>query len=334
MARIFIEGFECGSGTPPGWILGHTMSYVSAATYGMSGSYAWQPTHLQAYIKKSFVTSYSEMYVSFKLYVPTSTAMSVCGFGDSAGTAIGGLCFSDGQFKFSTGLWSTILGASGKTYQSLTTHQIEIWYRPLNASGRVQVKINDELVIDYTGDSTSGLENIQSFWLGYGLQAVPPYAATTSVYDDVVADDADWIGNSCIQPILITGAGASAQWDPSDGLADNYEMVQEVPANDTNYITTNTTNDVDTYAMSNMTGDIAQINAVRIISRGLYEGSPTPTELKHVVRMGGTDYPGVDVHPPLTAGYVESLLLTRPTDSEPWEEADINGMEVGVIAVA
>ena len=478
MARIFIEGFECGSGTPPGWAhTGTAFTYQPASEHGMSGSYcvAFGQTTILSRVLPSVL---SEIYVSFKYFaIPDGTYRTpLIGFKDINGTITGYVYNNIDQRMVFVGAASTY---STLTLDRSATNCIEIWYKPLNVNGRIIIKVNGAIFIDFTGDTIiSGLESIALVEIGSTSGGSGGGYAWFAHYDDIVADDSDWIGNTYIQPILITGAGATTQWDnttnelmtldvapggvgwsvgqtifgltsletcvisniltsttyvvrdrtgaftlgetlsigelmtvdggafiywngstltgtsslttctivreldyyngivkdrsgdftlgeiitdgttardmgatypritasltdanqgaayPTFAARANYECVQEVPFTDGDFITTNTTNDVDTYTMSNMVGDIAQINAVRIISRGLYEGTPTPTELKHVIRMGGTDYPGVDVHPPLSAGYVESLLLTRPTDSEPWEEADINSMEVGVKASA
>jgi hypothetical protein len=87
--------------------------------------------------------------------------------------------------------------------------------------------------------------------------------------DDVIFDDSTWVGPSSIQGLVPTGAGATTQFDPSTGS--NYACVDEVPASDTDYIYTNTANDVDTYACGNLTGTINSVKAVQVQARCMQE---------------------------------------------------------------
>jgi hypothetical protein len=327
MSRIFIEGFEIGSGTPPGWTYSYgPFAYVNAATYGLSGNYAVSFGATTTYYR-DLLSARSEVYLAFKIYIkPGETTFDLLTFVSSNGVSYSSkVKLNLGRFEYQ--LPASLLAYSG-VFASGSVYSIEIWCKPRNSGGRFTMKVDGTTVIDYTGDNVaSGNEDLLTLCFGY------QNTASSGFYlDDVIADTASWIGNSYVQAITVTGAGSNTQWTPSAGS--NYQCVDEVPYSDSDYISTNTINQIDTYAMSNMVGSIISVGAVRLISRGMYEGSPSPTKIKHVVRQGGTDYPGVDLTPPVTAGYVESILTVSPDDSAAWEVADVDGMEVGVKAVA
>jgi hypothetical protein len=334
MARIFIEGFECGSGIPPGWgTSGATpaYSYVDAATYQMSGTYAFKLGISNTTYSRS-LNDLSEFYGSLKVYPAVASPTIVFVKGPLGGMGLIGLYNSRFIFKPNTAY--DPVAYSNSVFQTEVTYLIEFYLKLSPTVGRLILKVNGATEIDFTGDTAIGSSNevtASQFCIGYvsGL-----WYGVNNIYDDIVADDADWIGTTYIQALTVSGASADGaghtEWTPSVG--DNYECVNEIPYNDTDYVSTNATGNVDTYTFTDATGDILSINAVRIISRSKYQGSPEPTTQKHVVRLGGVDYSGEVISPPLSFGYVESLLEVNPADSAAWEESDVNAMEVGFIA--
>ena len=66
MARIFIEGFECGSVSPPGWVANIYMGQiVDAATYDMSGQYALEVVSTDTLYRH--ISNVSEIYLTLKM---------------------------------------------------------------------------------------------------------------------------------------------------------------------------------------------------------------------------------------------------------------------------
>jgi hypothetical protein len=212
------------------------------------------------------------------------------------------------------------------------TYLIEVRYKPLNAGGVVEVKVDGGAVeADYSGDTTAGIENVTSvlFWstTGQGGWWI----------DDVRIDDAAWIGDSRIQGIVPTGpseSGGATDWDPNS-VVENWTCVDEKPASDTNYVSTNVSNEVDVYAAGNLTGVISEIKCVQVSARAAKSGAPTPTQLQLLVRPVATDRVSSSKALPTSFGVsVYHIWETNPEDSEAWETADVDGMEIGIKAVA
>ena len=64
------------------------------------------------------------------------------------------------------------------------------------------------------------------------------------------------------------------------------------------------------------------------------DGAPTPTNLKLVVRSGGTDYLSGDKVVPASEKSLWNIWETDPYDAAAWTEADVNAMEIGVKSAA
>jgi hypothetical protein len=350
MARIFIEGFESGRLTDCweqdiGYL--QDVSLVTASTMGLTGIYALE-------IKTGFsnrtgirhipaLGSIAEIYFSFKVAIypkATTPIANLCYFKDSGGTVIGTLIRkANGKVAVFRGTKAgTELAASTQDYSnavSWLTLSVEGWYKPLDSNGRWTIKVDGTTVITINTniDTTAGLENIDRFCLGCSTGDDGGTAETYTVYDDIVVDDAGWIGNSYIQKVVPTGVGATAAvWTPSTGA--NWECVDEIPASDTDYIKANVTGYVDTYGCNNLTGTIGSVKAVRVMARYAYEGTPTPTKQKIAILSGGNNYYGADLTPSLTYQNAEKLWELNPADNAAWEDADISALEIGMATVA
>jgi hypothetical protein len=64
------------------------------------------------------------------------------------------------------------------------------------------------------------------------------------------------------------------------------------------------------------------------------EGSPSPHNLQLAVRTNGADYFSGDKAVPSSSTQLSSLWEANPATSAPWQEAEVNAMEIGVKAVA
>lgn len=208
----------------------------------------------------------------------------------------------------------------------------EIYYKPHSSSGRWIVKVNGVTAIDYTGNTVPGSEStVDSLWFGD-----PQY--TRDVYwliNDIVVDDANWPGHYQMAVLPPTGAGNSTQWDPT--TSPNWDCVNEQPPLLTgDYNKTNTSDEKDSFAAQNLPAAAAAVNGVSVIAHILKEGSPTPTQVKALVRTGSTptDYVGSGVAADTVPKVAQAFWAVNPYTSTGWTLDEVNGMEVGYQAVA
>ena len=319
MAREFIDGFESDSLTL--WV-STGGSLDTASTYGMDGSYC---AILQSTINYKVVTARDAYYMSFLMRSATSGCNVAVNIGNGT-TVLGRVHFTttagikayrdDGVTLLDTG--DTILNIN-------TTYLIEAYYLPkTDGTGSFIVKVNGVEEINYTGQTSNSALQIDRVTI-----VVP---ANSCYLDNFILDSSDWIGRTKIQAIVPTGAGTTTQYDPSTGS--NYACVDELPYSDTDYISTNTPDEIDTYATGNMTGDVGSVKCVQLQARTKYEGSSAVTKLDLAVRSGGTNYFSADKT--LTTSYTteSNLWETNPNTSTAWTETTVNAMEIGVKAKA
>lgn len=310
MARIFIDGFEGGDGSL--WDYGSRPSNIYS-TGAFDGTYRAYST--TAFKRSGF--SFSEVYVAFR--VSPSMHYETIAFLASGVTVACLHLGSTGYIQAYRGSSSGTLVATGTNNISEGEwHLFEVHYLANDSTGRWEVKVDGiaTLDIDYTGDTTSA---------GTTIDAVQFCGGS---FDNIIFDDAAWIGDTRIQAIFPSGAGATTQWDPSTGS--NYACVDEKPPSDTDYISTNVSDEIDTYAFGNLAGTISSVKCVQVQARALKEGASTPTKLALMSRVASTDYPSADKTLTVNAQGYFDVLNVNPNTSAAWLEAGVNGSEFGV----
>ena len=326
MARIFIDGFE--SGQDDLWDAESNATVISSAGLDMDGDYCLDLNAVAEYIEKD-ITADDEMYFAF-LYrpiQPTTSEEMISVFNGS--TILIHIWNNSGTLKAHSSLF-TLLATGTAAISINTTYLIEVRIKIADSGGRVEVKVDGVQDIDFTGDTKPDANTqFDKVRLGYG--GIASYTAN-AYFDNFIMDDAAWIGDTKIQKILPIGGGNSTIWNPSVGA--NWQCVNERPASDVDYVSTNVVDQVDTYAAANMAGSIGSVKCVQIQSRTESDGAPIPTNLKLVARCTGVDYLSGDKSVPADPKSLWNLWENNPADSLAWEEADVNAMEIGIRSAA
>ena len=327
MARLFIDGFETGK-CSPFWETPEFGS-IAAAKPGMSGAYSNYFTNSAGVVR--LPATETEIYTACKVRLEDTYNTNVVVFRDSTDANMFSLYFNYSaapkwDIEILRGSWNgTVLDTADAAITINTTYLLEIYYKPLNTGGQITVKLDGVQILSYSGDTTAGLEAVDNVKWGYDG------ALAYVNFDDIVIDNADWIGNTRIQKLQISGAGTTSEWDASAGNPE--DCIDEIPYSDSDWVETNVVNESITCACSDMTGNIDSIKCVEVYGRMAYEGTPTPTKQKLAIRVNGTEYYGSDESPALTFNTFGKRWELNPDDAAAWEEADINAIEIGVRSV-
>lgn len=226
---------------------------------------------------------------------------------------------------------NTLLGSSaGGVVTANNWHYIEIQFTIHDTTGAVTIHVNTNEVLALTDVDTQATANASASSICIGKSET-----TTHDIDDVYILDATggvndtFLGDVRVDAILPNGAGATTGWTPSAGA--NYACVDESsPNSDTDYVSTETADAVDTYVFPNLTNAGSVINGLQVLAYCKKEDVGA-CSIAPVVRPGSTDRVGTTTALGTAYGYhVRQVYDVSPETSTTWTETEFNASEFGV----
>jgi hypothetical protein len=137
--------------------------------------------------------------------------------------------------------------------------------------------------------SYGGFITISSGVLSANFNGPPLYYDDIYICDTTGSFNNDFLGDQRIQTLFATGAGAHTDWSPSSGA--NYTDINEVNVDDdSSYVSSSSTGNIDTYAFGSTTLPKVSAIAVNLISR--YDDAG-PHSVAPDLYISSTDYVGV-----------------------------------------
>lgn len=287
---------------------------------------------LKQFVLKKTVTAIGEMYFMWRqraekdFFVDFYTGTTWLGRYSTNGI--------DGNYYWfyhsidNSGVWTLRATGTIQTFSD-TTHRMELRIKiSTTTSGVIQTKIDGITDINNTAVITTDCTGQTTF------DKVVFYHSWGCYIDDVVFDNAGWIGNSRIQKIPIIAAGSSAQFTPyPSGASMNYERVNEIPYDDSdyNYINTNDQVDMlDTDTLDESAYTIDAVNAVQLTMRAQRYGVSTPTKAAIGIRSNSTDYFTSDLTVPQDVWtWFSNLWGLDPNGGGAWTKARVNALNIG-----
>jgi hypothetical protein len=205
------------------------------------------------------------------------------------------------------------------------------------AANSCKVRVNGVDFINVaTGQDTQNSANASANLIALGTMSGVAQAALD--FDDLYALDGsgtvnnDFLGDVRVEALYPGGAGTTTQWTPSAG--GNYACVDDVtPNDDTDYVSSSTVGQKDTYVMSNLTGNAAAIAGIQsdLLHRKDDAGSRT---VAAVIRSGGADYDGTAASVLDNYFYASEIRETDPATGTAWTITGVNAMEAGIKVVS
>ena len=270
MAREFIDGFE-GKTTA---LWNEATGIVAAAAPGMTGGGCLYCLD-DKYVVKT-VTARNQYYIAFKYRKFNNSFGRLVRFRNGTNN-LGSVVRNENSYVLDAVYSSSVVASTPGVVIALdTTYLVEVYYKSNSTTGRIVIKINGTTVIDYTGNT--GSSNVDNIKFGDG----------NAYYDDIVIETANWIGDTRIQPIIVTGNGSSTQFSPS--LLSNWNCVDEVPVSEDDFVYVSEKDKVDLYSGSNMVGQVDAIRCLQLQANCVRHGAPEPDKLQLALRTNAGNY--------------------------------------------
>jgi hypothetical protein len=246
-----------------------------------------------------------------------------------------GELFTNGILKLKIMRYNTTLDSYDLQMNINTWYYIEAKINIHNTTGSVVIRVNEQEVASFSGDTDSGFSGsiVNTFEVDF------PHNVFMEVDDAYVADDQgtennDFLGDIRIDAVHPDGAGNYAQMTPSAG--DNYECIDETEMDDSDYVEGANVAEKDSYTYGSVPTDLddAAIIGLQTKNNCLRTGAASNIKIDNFIRTGSTDYSQTSQDLPDTVGMISGdIIIEDPSDSNPWTQAKINacefGMEVG-----
>ena len=328
MTRLFTTGIEMGD------LLDFTTissGSVSSSEH-RSGNYCLSLTG-SAYVTKTFAAA-SEVFIRFALKRSSWTDTGSSHIVLRSGTSV--------QFQLKWSASSTVgvyvnttLVANGSiTLQPNTWYLFEIRYLEADSTGRIQVKIDGVMDIDYGPADTkpSTLTTVDNLYLGGPVG--PAYYDDIAINDTNGSVDNSWCGDGHVLAYVPNGNGDVSQLTGSDNNStDNYALVDEIPTGSSpdDYVQDTSVDQYDLYQITNTgwSGGVS-ISRAWVEGRGLDVNADGGKCQLGIKPSGGSESWSSDITllTSLTA-IKSSEYLVNPLDSGAWEPADIDSLQIG-----
>jgi len=258
-----------------------------------------------------------------------------------------GTGYSSGIIKFSNGSYDIVLNTttagtirvsrySGWIYETEPVLKTGVWHyleakcRIHNTNGILEVRIDGRTVIDITGDVCYGSVE-QTHYVDlkgkYATDSRPTWFDDVYVLTDSGEAPTDFLGDCKVDTIYPSGVGTHAEMTPSSG--ENYECVDEVILDDTDYVCFSGENGLrDCYDFQDVSGETT-IHGITVMRGCLLETGNVYS--RPLLNVYGNLYSGEEEVIGGTLGYDNKIYVTDPESGEVWTNEKINKYEFGMI---
>lgn len=241
-----------------------------------------------------------------------------------------------GGTYISTGT-GTVLGAASTALTAGVFNYIEVLITIANTTGRVEIRRNGSPILSLTNIDTQ-----QGSTAGWNVLQIGRSASTADVrlIDDLYVLDGsgpapwnDFLGDIRVDVRYPTAEGASSQWTPSTGTDNALLLDETAPNDDTDYTSTSTAGQKDSFIVQDAPVAGAAILGVQV-NLAAKKTDAGACSLAPIVRHSGIDNQGTDNNPSTSYTYLIQTYGPNPGTGAQWTEADFNAAEFGYIRTA
>lgn len=200
-------------------------------------------------------------------------------------------------------------------------------------NGIFQVKFDGILILDFHG-ATNSQPSIDQLSFGPGSNAWIDFYLDDIAFNDTNGPvDNSWIGDGGVLPAKVPiGPGKYADWVASAGLP--YACIDEIPNNNSDFISADAVGKKSVFALSNLAGLPAGASITRVWAEWTARKNTTDlASIASLVCSGATEVEGTPQE--LTMAPVRFFspeYLVDPADSAPWTTAKVDALQIGPIA--
>jgi hypothetical protein len=261
--------------------------------------------------------------------ISTSTEVQILDLRESDGTQLVGI-----HQKGTTANSPLILDVAGTDQDTeIGANTPSTWFHLLidvyidSSSGWATVYKDGIEILSFSGNT--GNADIEQVLFGFPSSV----NGGNQYWDDMYIDNTSGEGAAQSGPILYfysvtpNADGNYSQWLGSDGdSTNNYQLVDEIPPSDSDYVVTTGTNNLDSYNMSTFTLDTGEVIEA-IIPTVRVKRTSTTEQIVLGSRLSSTDLLGVVQDPGTSFDYLFQRLTGTPAGAN-WQQSDLDSVEL------
>lgn len=278
------------------------------------------------------VTQNTTVIVGFAIKLPTSSSGDIIYFGEVAAGIFHTALVFNGTYLYVNRWGSVNLGTGTHALSANTWYYIEVKMTIGDTTGGFEVRVNGAT------DITASNIDTRNGGSGYIDRVALDGAIYNALMDDFYVCDLNgttnnnFLGDCRVDTLMPTGDGNYSQFTPSTGTT-HYTLVDEIPPNTTDYVSSATSGDRDSYTFPALANLISPaVHGVQINAAALKSDSGARS-LGTMSRLSGTNKDGAGAAMNTSQVYISEIQETDPS-SAAWTVTNVNAAEFGVKVTA
>ncbi len=274
-------------------------------------------------------TALSEFYLQFAYYVAGGTqggARKILGWRKGA-TYLGGLKLNElNKLEIWTGNFATKVAESSTPIPSSQWVVVEVYVKIADSGGVITLRQDMVQVANYSGDTKPGTDTVVDFLIFGNCHSCDSYFDDLVVHSTTGTVNNSWPGGVKAFLCLPDGDGSTLQWTPTPS-GSHYSRVDETPPSNTDYLNSQTADQVDELNFTDLPAEALSVKAVVAEAWALKGGTDPPTKLALGLKIDGTDYYSSDKNLPTDQGFVQNIWNENPAGGN-WSVSAVNSAQL------
>ena len=322
---LYGTGFEAGS---LGIVAANYRAAIDSATVH-TGAYSCKVdgSYSEAsYIRLAVPGSHSELYIGvwLNMYHIEDYALVTAVLPDGKKV---GLRYNQANQKWDAYVDGSVVQGGTVTHAAGSYHYLTLHIVIADAGGTIEWQVDGMSDTAYSGDTKPGSGSTIS-WVEF-YSADPGLSGYNRLYvDDFIIGTGGWPGDYRWRPVVPNADTAQKDFTPSTGT-DNYDLVNDVGPNDSEYVYTDTPGHKDLYDLADFSLSANEtIGAVMQWMRSKKDAAGDAL-MRPLLTSGSTESAGSSNPITTTWAYYWEIYTQDPNTGGDWDEAAIDALQIG-----
>lgn len=329
MALLFADSFDhaaSGAAVLTKWTAGS--GYTVSATYARHGPRGITVSAANSYLSKALPPA-STMIVGLALRPGVVGARDSFAFRQGGSHQVYVRRNANGSLSVHRGDGAVLGSTPILVYKADTWLYVELKVVVANAGGRAILRVDENVLVDYTGDTqATATAEIDELYL-YN-------SGNDDAVDDLVVMDTagtrcnDFLGDVNVSAHVADAAGALAEWTPlaSTNVSQVDDPLGAHHDADSTYNSSATAGQRDLFGLSDLAPAGAAVKAV-VVQADLRKDDAGARSARTLVRTGGANFAGATEA--VSNSYVghRTTYEANPDTGADWTVAEVNALEAG-----